>query len=275
MGGILLPVFGDLAGQQGTVVPSQIPNLNLWYNASADTTVFNGSAVANFQATLANGAEITKWKDVTSLGQDANVYNAGGGNGPTYQTSIQNSLSAAFYQSANKCNLDINPIGSWAKNQAGFTVYTALKVTSLPAGTAKQILVTDANLGHQWSGSYWQVGAAGGLATAQSTTVSTAAWTIHGMIFDGSYVNVGNQTDQNNGRLKYRYNKAAQALTFSSNPGTATSNAASVFYVGGNNRNNPKSYMDGYIGEVLMWTRALSMVEQTQVESYLSSKWNV
>lgn len=273
MGGILLPYMSTV-GQQGYVVPSQIPNLNLWYNASANTTLYNNVSTANFQATLANGAEITKWKDVTGLGQDANVYNAGGGNGPTYQTGIQNSLAAAFYQSANKCNLDINPIGSWAKNQGGFTIYTALKITSLPASTI-QVLVTDANLGHQWTGTYWQVGSAGGLATAQSTTISTTAWTIHGMIFDGSYVNAGNQTDQNNGRLKYRYNKSAQALTFSANPGTATSNTATVFYVGGNNRNAPRTYMDGYIGEVLMWTRALTTVEQTQVETYLSTKWAI
>lgn len=272
MGGILLPVLGNLAASM--VLPSSIPNLNLWYNASANTTLYNGVSTANFQATLANNAEITKWKDVTGLGQDANIYSAGGGNGPLYQTSIQNALSAAFYASANLRNLDINPIGTWAKGKAGFTIYTALKITSLPA-TAVQVLVTDGNLGHQWSGSYWQVGGGGGLATAQSTTVSTTAWTIHGTIFDGSYSNPGNQADQNAGRLKYRYNKAGQTLTFSANPGTVTSSTATVFYIGGNNRTAPKSYMDGYIGEVLMWTRALSATEQTQVESYLSLKWNI
>ena len=256
----MMPYLGDM-GQQGYVAPNQIPNITLWYNASANQTSVNGVLTNDFQSNpLANGAEITKWKDLSGVGQDANIYGAGGGNGPTYQTGIQNGLSAAYYQSANKCNLDINPIGSWAKLQSGFTIYSVLKITSLPAAN-KQIVVTDANLGHQWSGTYWQVGAAGGLATAQSTTVSTSAWTMHGMIFDGSFTNA-NQTTQNNGRLKYRYNKTGQALTFSANPGTQTSNAATVMYIGGNNRNAPTSYMDGYIGEILIWTRALTTVEK-------------
>lgn len=270
----MMPLFGDLSGQQaGVITPNQIPNITLWYNSSNNQTLVNGVLTNNFQSNpLTDGTEVTKWKDLSGVGQDANVYNAGGGNGPLYKTGIQNSLSALFYASANKRNLDINPIGVWAKLQSGFTIYTLIKITSLPA-SVRQIVVTDANLGHQWTGSYWQVGAAGGLATAQSTTISTTSWTMHGMIFDGSYVNAGNQGDQNAGRLKYRYNKVGQTLTFSANPGTQTSNTASVMYIGGNNRNATLNYMDGYIGEVLIWTRALSITEQGQIETYLNDKW--
>ena len=273
MPGILMPYLG-IAGQGGSAVISNIPNLTLWYNASANTTTNNGVIVDNFQSNpLTDGTVVTKWKDVSAVGQDANQYNAGGGGGPTYKTSIQNSLSALLYVSASKNNLDINPIGAWAKLQAGFTIYVVGYWTTLGASNI-QIAVTDANLGHQWSGAYWQVGAAGGLATAQSTTVSTSSWTQHGMIFDGS------QTDANVGiqnalRLVYRYNKAQQVLTYSANVGTQTSNTASVMYIGGNNRTAPRTYMDGYLGEVLMWTRALNAQEIIQVESYISTKWGI
>lgn len=273
MAGILMPYMG-MAGQQGYVNPNQIPNLTIWYNASANSTTLNGVQVDNFQSNpLTDGTTVTKWKDVSGVGADANQYNAGGGAGPTYKTGIQNNLSALLYASASKNNLDINPIGSWTKLQSGFTIYIVGKWTTLGASNI-QIAVTDANLGHQWSGAYWQVGAAGGLATAQSTTVSTSAWTQHGMIFDGSYTNA-NQALQNAGRLVYRYQKAQQTLTFSANPGTQTSNTATVMYIGGNNRNNPKSYMDGYLGEVMIWTRALNATEISQVETYLSSKWGI
>lgn len=274
MGGIMMPYMGSMAQQGGIVAPNQIPNITLWYNASANQTLVNGVLTSNFQSNpLTDGTEVTKWKDLSGVGQDANVNGAGAAPGPLYKTSIQNTLSALLYASTAKSNLDINPIGSWAKLQSGFTIYTVLRVTSLPAAN-KQILVTDANLGHQWSGTYWQVGAGGGLATAQSTTISTSSWTMHGMLFDGSQTNA-NQTIQNNLRLQYRYNKAGQALTFSANPGTQTSNTASVMYVGGNNRNNPKSYMDGYIGEVLMWTRTLTPTETGQIETYLGDKWGI
>jgi hypothetical protein len=273
MGGILMPYLG-VTGQQGYVVPSQIPNLNLWYNASANQTDLNGVLTNNFQSNpLTDGTEVTKWKDLSGLGQDANVNGAGAATGPAYKTNIQNALSALFYVSTSKNNLDINPIGAWAKLQAGFTIYLVCRTTSLPASNV-QIAVTDANLGHQWSGAYWQVGAAGGLATAQSTTISTSAFVQHGMIFDGSFTDA-NVGVQNAGRLKYRYQKAQQVLTYSANVGTQTSNAASVFYVGGNNRNIPRSYMDGYIGEVLIWTRALNSEEIIQVETYISQKWAI
>lgn len=273
MSGILMPYLG-FAGQQGYVAPSQIPNLTLWYNASANQTSLNNVLTNNFQSNpLADGAEVTKWKDLSGVGQDANVYAAGGVSGPSYKTNIQSGRSALLYASASKNNLDINPIGTWAKLQSGFTIYVVGKWTTLGA-SATQIAVTDANLGHQWTGSYWQVGAASGLATAQSTTISTSAWTQHGMIFNGGYTNA-DQATQNAGRLVYRYNKSQQTLTFSANPGTQTSNAASVFYVGGNNRTNPKSYMDGYIGEIMIWTRTLTSVEITQVETYISTKWGI
>ena len=272
MGGVLMPFLGTLAAQAASI--NNIPNLSLWYNSSASQTNVNGTIKDDFQVNpITDGTQVTQWKDLSGVGQDANINNAGGGNGPTYKTNIQNGNSALLYASASKNNLDINPIGAWAKLKAGFTVYVVGKWTTLGASNI-QIAVTDANLGHQWSGAYWQVGAAGGLATAQSTTVSTSAWTMHGMVFDGSYTNA-NQALQNAGRLVYRYMGTQQTLTFSANPGTATSNAATVFYVGGNNRNNPKSYMDGYLGEVLIWTRALSSSEITSVETYLDQKWGL
>jgi hypothetical protein len=269
-----MPYLGA-AGQAGAAVITNIPNLTLWYNASANQTTNNaGTLVDNFQSNpLTDGTVVTKWKDISGVGADANQYNAGGGGGPNYKTNIQNSLSALLYASASKQNLDINPIGAWAKLQAGFTIYVVGKFTTLGASNI-QIAVTDANLGHQWSGAYWQVGAGGGLATAQSTTISTSSWTQHGMIFDGSQTNA-NVGIQNSLRLVYRYQKAQQVLTYSANVGTQTSNTASVMYIGGNNRNNPKSYMDGYLGEVLMWTRALSAGEIAQVESYISTKWGI
>lgn len=273
MTGILMPYMA-VAGQGGTAVISNIPNLTLWYNASANTTTLNNVAIDNFQSNpLTDGTTVTKWKDVSALGQDANQNNAGGGAGPTYKTNIQNSLSALLYASASKNNLDINPIGAWARLQAGFTIYVVGKFTTLGASNI-QIAVTDANLGHQWSGAYWQVGAGGGLATAQSTTISTSSWTQHGMIFDGSQTNA-NVGIQNSLRLVYRYNKAQQVLTYSANVGAQTSNTASVMYIGGNNRNIPRSFMDGYLGEVLMWTRALNAQEIAQVESYISTKWGI
>ena len=275
MSGILMPLIG-VSGQESLKIsgPGVLSNLSLWYNASSGQTLYNGVLTNNFQTNpVTDGTEITKWKDISGVGADANRYNQGAATGPTYKTNIQNGLSALLYSSANKNNLDINPIGTWEQNQTGFTIYVVGRWTTLGA-SAIQIAVTDDNVGHQWTGSYWKVGAAGGVATAQSTTINTNIWTIHGMIFNGSYTNADTAL-QNAGRLVYRYNRLPQTLTFSANVGTSTSNLSTVFYAGGNNRNTPKSYMDGYLGEILIWTRAITATEALQVETYIGDKWKI
>lgn len=273
MGGILLP-YPSITGQvANTVAPNNIPNITLWYNASANQTNVGGILTNNFStANPTDGTEITAWTDLSGVGQAANVNNSAGGAGPLYKINQQNNLSTLLYQSASKRNLDINPIGAWAKLKAGFTIYTVAKATSYTASFP--MVVTDANLGFQWDGTYWKVGAGGGLAQAQSLAGETTKYHIFGMLFDGSLTNA-NTTIQNNLRLVFRYDKVPQSLTFSSNVGTQTSNTASVMYIGGNNRNTPKTYMDGNIGEVLMWTRVLTALETGQIETYLNNKWNL
>ena len=53
------------------------------------------------------------------------------------------------------------------------------------------------------------------------------------------------------------------------------------FYFGGNNRSGgaggalATTYMDGYIGEILIWTRTLTGSEIASVEYYLNQKWGL
>ena len=93
------------------------------------------------------------------------------------------------------------------------------------------------------------------------------------MVFDGS------QTGNAN-RQVFRYDNAAKTLTFTGTIGTTTG-TPNYWYFGGDNRSGAaggalaSTYMDGYIGEVMIWTRALSTAEQTTVESYLYQKWGL
>lgn len=259
----MLPYLSTIAQAGGLVIstPQSLPNLSLWYNADYGTA-------ANFGSVTANGGSVGKWKDLTGVSQDANV-RGGAGKSPSYSTPILNGLGAVFYQSSGSNNLDINPI-TWAQSKSGFTIYVVGKNTALGA-SARPLTVSDGNLGMRWNGSAWQVGAATGLATA-STASETSNWHIYGIIFDGSKTDA-DQTTQNNLRLRFRYDRADQTLTFSANPGTATSASASYFYFGGNN--NVGEYMDGYLAEVLIWTRALTANEISAVENYINTKWGI
>ena len=89
----------------------------------------------------------------------------------------------------------------------------------------------------------------------------------------------GTQTGNAN-RLRLIYDGIQQSLTFT---GTIPANtgAQSYMYFGGDNRTGgaggalASTYMNGYIGEVMIWTRALTSAELINVNGYLTTKWNV
>jgi len=112
---------------------NQLPNLNLWYNASTSSTTINGVSTANFNTAVSNGTLISSWTDLTGLGADANV-NGGSGKRPAYATPIQNSLGAVQYTSSSSTNFDINP-AAWSQNLSEIGrahVWTPVTIRSTP-----------------------------------------------------------------------------------------------------------------------------------------------
>ena len=120
--------------------------------------------------------------------------------------------------------------------------------------------------------SFWGVETAGGRAKS-ATAGNTTNYIYMGQILDGTQTDA-NITVQNNLRLKMRINGAAQTLTFSANVGTATSGSATGLFVGAASGTGTNAF-SGYIGELLIWTRTLTATEISQVETYLSNKWNI
>ena len=269
MSGILMPYLG-IVGQQGYNPPSAIPNLSLWYNGSASATVVNGVSTNNFNAAVSNGTLITSWIDLQNVAGPSNV-NGGTGKRPSYATPIQNGLGAVLYASASSNNLDINP-ANWSDNLSGMTVYVISRPTATPV-TAFPLVVSDTSLGIWWNGTNWSIGQSVGNRGTVSVTDDTTKFHMYGMIFDGS------QTGNAN-RLAFRYDKAAKTLTFT---GTipATTSSQSYMYFGGDDRSGASggalsnTYMSGYIGEVLIWQRALSASEISTVEYYINQKWGL
>lgn len=267
MTGIMMPMMGSV-GQQGDVTPINISSLNLWYNASASTTTVNGVVTNNFDTTVSNGTAITSWIDLQGTAGPSNV-NGGASKKPTYATPIQNGLGAVLYAAANSSNLDINPT-SWAQNLSGFTIYTVARPTSFPATVFPLIATGATNFGMWWNGTNWSIGQSLNNLGTVTVTNDTTKFHIYGLVYDGT------QTGNAN-RLQFRYDKALKTLTYT---GTIGANTGSInyFFFGGNNRSvgaTAGTYMSGYIGEVMIWTRALTASEQVSVELYLNTKWNL
>lgn len=269
MGGIMMPYMASM-GQQGYVAPNQIPNLSLWYNGSASTTTVNNVVTNNFSTSVTNGSSISKWIDLQGVGGDSSVQ-GGSSRNPTYTIPIQNGLGSVTYAAASSNNLDVNPLG-WMASLSGFSIYVVSRPTNLPV-TQFPLTVTDTSTGMWWNGTNWSIGVTAGNRGTATVTNDTAKFHIYGMVFDGT------QTGNAN-RLKFRYDRADKTMTFT---GTipATTGSPAYFFFGGNNRSAgvggalAGTFMDGYIGEVLIWTRTLSASEQSSVEYYLNQKWGL
>lgn len=265
MAGIMMPYISAM-GQQGYITPNQIPNLSLWYNASASATVINSVSTNNFSTTVTNGSSISSWTDLSGAGHPSNVF-GGSSNNPTYTIPIQNGLGAVTYNAASSNNLDINPT-AWAQTLSGMTIYVLSRPTSFP-GTIFPLTVTDTSLGMWWNGTNWSIGQGAGTGTV-TVTNDTTKFHMYGMVYDGTQ-------STNAGKLQFRYDKAGKTLTFTGTVGTTTGSPA-YFFFGGDARNSgtfSKLYMNGYIGEVLIWTRSLSASEISSVELYLNQKWGL
>lgn len=269
MSGIFLPYLSTI-GQMGYVAPSQIPNLNLWFNASASSTVVNSVSTNNFDAAVVNGTTIKSWNNLYGNSPPSNV-NGGASRQPNYAIPVQNGLGAVLYAAASFNNLDINPT-TFANNLSGFTIYVLARPTSLPA-TVFPLTVSETYLGIWWNGANWSVGQSSGNFGTATVTNNTAKFHIYGLIFDSSQ-------STNAGKLQFRYDRAGQSLTYTGTIGTSTG-TPNYWFFGGDNRAagvNPTfaaTYMNGYIGEVLIWTRTLSAAEISTVELYLNTKWGL
>lgn len=262
MGGVLMPFLG--IGGHNIITPNQIPGLNLWYDASVSNASYiqttGGVAPTNTQP-------VQKWIDKQLTGRDANQTT--GNRQPTWQANQQNGYGTILFDGTTDV-LTLNPIGSWALSLPGQTTYVVVKANAL-TGIPRVTATNTGGYQFFWD-TYWGVETAGGRAKSLNAG-NTTNYIYMGQILDGTQTDA-NITIQNNKRLKFRINGVEQSLTFSANVGTATSGSATGLFVGADSQpvTNPFS---GYIGELMIWTRTLTVTEQLSVETYLSDKWAI
>jgi hypothetical protein len=233
--------------------PTKVPNNTYWFSA------YENSA-AEFGSVLANNAAVATWKDKSGAAHDLNK----AGNAslkPVYQTNIQNGKGAVYFDGVDD-SLNVNPI-SFLQSLGAFTMFVVAKPGLLNSGAA--LISTDTD-GYKifYNGTNWAVTAANG--TGSSTSVPNTNMSIFTIRFDGS------QTGNDN-RLNFRINKTAQTLTFSSNVGTTTSASATYFYAGQNS--NGTAFFKGHMGEIVLYSRALSNFEIESVENYFIDRWAI
>lgn len=229
-------------------------DLEIWYDG-ADTSTLVPTGIADED-------NINQWNDKSGLAHNLNF--AGGANKPTYESSdTQNGYG--YVQFADGDLMSINPLAS-LNGATAFTVFVIARSTDLTTN-GTQILTSTENgeLSIQIDSNgeaRFKVG--GSSATTSTQPVGLNEWNIYTLVYNATNNIVGRVND---GKLPSQTVVSAGAVA-----GPATMGASTYLYVGGDQTGG--SFI-GDVAEVIIFKKALSSIEYTNVENYLATKWGV
>ena len=219
---------------------------------------FDGADGGQFTPAVSDGDTFTQWTDKSNFAHNANP-TGGATTRPTYRTAVQNAKSIVRFDGTNDC-LSINPV-SWSQSLAGMTMIVVSKFSNT-SGT-QTLTTSDQDDMGIFIDTNFKVSMAG--ASADSSTAADTSFHIHTLVFDGSQ-------SGNAARLVYRLDGAAKTLTFTGTVGATTSASNGSIFIG---CDDSAEFMNGDVGEVLMFNKSLSGAEISGVESYLTTKWGI
>lgn len=258
-GGLIMgrPWIGVVGLAAPTTIEEALPaatltELESWYDAS-DGTAFVPSNPAD-------GDTFTQWTDKSDFAHNANPI-GGATTRASYQTEELNSLSVIRFDGND--GLSINPYSSLASAPA-LTVFVVMKMTSTTGNP--RIFATNSGateLYYDSTAGKFVAEAAGGIGT--STVANAAGFHTHVFAFDGSKTT-------NADSLKYRYDRSDITLSFTGTVGDTLDASNTTLYIGNDNGAN---FYTGDIAEFLIFTKALTATEISNVENYLKTKWGL
>jgi len=226
-----------------------LASLEIWYDASDTSTIIPSAS---------DEGQITQWTDKSSFAHNANP--DGGSAKPTYEnTVLQNGYGYIEFDGVDD-SLKVSPFTN-ITSIAGLTVFQVFQTKNITAPASDVFLGTnDADFGIlHLNGAMKLTMKGSSFDAAKSITANT--WHQHTLIYDGTAPSLG-----------YRLDKSAGTVTGGSVPSTSSANTDEMFF--GNNVSGT-SALDGYLAEVIIFTKTLSATEISNIENYLSNKWGL
>jgi hypothetical protein len=274
---------GSVIGPGGEPNPSS-SGFEIWYD---------GQDKATYQPTLSastevSGEDITQWNDKSATAHNANKYGGGSGILPRYVGTgtsypLQNGNTYVAFDRAQSQGLavDLTGAGNWLANQQNITMFLVFKIEKASFAAPDRMTVFSTSTGeltlcYDFSTADLKIAAPGANnifnVAVDAGVDHSDVWVQLTMVYDGLQA-----TDAQ--KLQVRINGTSKTSTFS-----APQVASSVMASGGNQRIalaynaygvSETDFMNGNIGEVLMYTRTLDSTEVGEVENYLLTKWDL
>ena len=228
---------------------STLADLQIWYDAADTATIIPNAT---------DESQITQWTDKSNFAHNANP--DGGSAKPTYEdTTPQNGYGYIEFDGVDD-SLKVSPITN-ITSISGLTVFQVFQTKNITPPAGDTFLGTnDADFGIlHLNGDMKLTMKGSSFDTAKSITANT--WHQHTLIYDGTAPSLG-----------YRLDKSAGTVTGGSVPSTSSANTDEMFF--GNNVSGT-SALDGFLAEVIIFTKTLSAIEISNIENYLSNKWGL
>lgn len=241
---------------------SSIKGASLWIESVSE---------GSFQtADIDDGALVTTWKDINP--QTGTKSDLSGGTSPTYNTNIIGGLpavkfngSSTFLTTSNFLNITTGYSSVFAVVKLPVTLAAQTIFDKSSAGSTPNIrLNTHATAANGWS----YLDSAGTYSANGGAVVAGAGNYVVSMVYNANLATSGNNTTTG---IAIFQNGAAKGKV--STTSTPNASASSGFMLGKDAGNT--SFFGGYVGEVIIFDRALKKEERQSVESYLGKKWSI
>lgn len=256
-------------------IPTQIPNLGLWLDASDSSTLFQND---NGTGAVTNGSVVGYWGDKS--GNSRNVTKTGTLR-PTFQTGIKNGLSIVRFDGSNDV---LTGTGFMYNSVSGVTIFTVVNGNPTfnreligergAAGTAYAPIQSksfgDPNPSPILN-SYIQL---------PPTTIVLRKTTSfynrdYGTAFDNAWRLVGCIDDAPNATYKAFIDGVQTGnQAYDSNPDPSRTTVFNILNIGAGNSAGALAFKCD-LAEVIVYTRALTANERQAVEAYLKNKWAI
>lgn len=238
-----------LSAAQTQTTQSPVPNiadLVGWWETTSERSFSTTEAI--------DASTITNWYDVNPQALSAlNATQSTSGSRPSYKTNMENGLPMVYFSGTKYMTL---PDGTVPYNDTSYTVFIVGKFSSTCSSGTCNIISSGAASSSNLNSFQYTSTAVKNNWNSSSLSATASIATLH--IYSFTYKNsVGRKI----------YVDGTQTASDSTTSRTST-NATNLFGSSSSSTN-----ITGYLGEVIIYQRALNSEERKSVEKYLSRKW--
>jgi hypothetical protein len=241
--------------------PKSIAGLFQWFDGSDRATLFDATSGGS---AVADDGSVARWEDKSGNGYHLTQGTAG--NRPTLRAAIRNGRSVLEYDGANSALVS----ASITNNLSELSVFSVWNADTLGGSNIGHIWTTSGGFGVTTVRRFRLNPGDSAQLDAGSSGGNTGGLSFAQDVFNRLHAFWNGGTDR---VADFEFLINGTAAPSNTSPGTTTiANTGAATYAVGATTAGSFNF-DGYIAEVLVYTRYLSVSERTKIDNWLKTKW--